>query len=274
MPPDVTRRPAAGITSRSNGRVKQLRAAFAHDRQSASGLVAIEGDHLLEEALRSGVEIHSVFLSQDRPRPAALPPETDLFRLPPEIFASAVATRSPRGVAALVRPGSWSFAALPELPCPLLLIAARLQDPGNLGTLVRSAESFGADAVLTTQGTVDPWNGKALRASAGSLFRTPVVPCDLSELQLLQSRGIRLLAAVAPDADEDRGGIADVSQIDLTRPVAFLVGNEGAGLDPEYLELADIRVTIPFSGPAESLNAAVAGSVLLYEASRQRRAKR
>jgi len=156
---------------------------------------------------------------------------------------------------------------------PLLLVAAGLQDPGNLGTLIRSAEAFGATAVLTTAGTVNEWNQKALRASAGSVFRVPVVQIAADELIALKSQGVRLFASVAADSKADcEANSESVCDANLTLPCALMIGNEGAGLGEEWLALADARIAIPTPGRVESLNAAVAGSLLLYEASRQRAA--
>jgi TrmH family RNA methyltransferase len=149
---------------------------------------------------------------------------------------------------------------------PLILIAAGLQDPGNLGTLVRSAEAFGATGVLVTPGTVSAWNQKALRASVGSVFRMPVVAATVEEIAGLKSRSVRLLATVGFD---DAETIA-AQEMDFSTACALMIGNEGAGLAAEWMEMADARVTIPCPGPVESLNAAIAGSLLLYEASRQR----
>ena len=149
---------------------------------------------------------------------------------------------------------------------PLILIAAGLQDPGNMGTLVRSAEAFGATGVLATPGTVSAWNQKAMRASVGSVFRVPVVAVGLEDVATLKGRGVRLLAAVGTD---DAGTTA-AQDMDFTGPCAVMIGNEGAGLAAEWMEVADGRVTIPYPGAVESLNAAVAGSLLLYEVSRQR----
>jgi TrmH family RNA methyltransferase len=149
---------------------------------------------------------------------------------------------------------------------PLILIACGLQDPGNLGTLVRSAEAFGATGVLTAPGTVNAWNQKALRASVGSVFRMPVVTATLNEIAGLRARGVRLLATVGVQEH----GVAAAQNMDLAGACALMIGNEGQGLGPEWMEIADGQVMIPCPGPVESLNAAVAGSLLLYEASRQR----
>ena len=255
------------ISSRANARVKQLRAAFQGHARLSGGMVAIEGDHLLEEALRSGMVLKSVFVSERRAVPKIVPRGVEVLRLTDEVFESVVETQSPQGVAALLVPPVRTLADLFEgAGAALILIAAGVQDPGNLGTLVRSAEAFGAGGVLTTQGTVSAWNQKALRASVGSVFRVPVVAVTAAEIAELKGRGVRLIAAVGV---EDSGVVA-AREMDFTAACAVMIGNEGSGLAAEWMEMCDARVTIPCPGPVESLNAAVAGSLLLYEASRQR----
>src|SRR5664280_517135 len=182
------------VTSRANARVKQLRAAFAGHARLSGGLVAIEGENLLREALDSGLPLKTIFLSERIAPPAWLPRGVELMLLAEEVFASAVATQHPQRIAALLVPPVWKIqSALPANDnAPLLLVAAGLQDPGNLGTLIRSAEAFGASAVLTTAGTVSEWNQKALRASAGSVFRVPVVAITASEIVALKSSGVRV----------------------------------------------------------------------------------
>ena len=253
------------VSSRANGRVKQLRAAFAGHARLSGGMVAIEGDHLLAEALRSGMVLKTVFVTERREVPRIVPRGVEVLRLTDEVFESVVETRSPQGVAALMVPPVYAVDDVLG-GTPLILIAAGLQDPGNMGTLVRSAEAFGASGVLTTPGTVSAWNQKALRASVGSVFRVPVAAASVEEVMALKLRGVRLLAAVGMD---DSGTIA-AQEMDFASGCALMIGNEGAGLTAEWMELADARVTILCPGPVESLNAAVAGSLLLYEASRQR----
>ena len=253
------------ITSRANARVKQLRAAFAGHARLSGGLVAIEGEHLLEEALRSGMVFKTVFVAEGRAVPRVVPHSVEVLRLTDEVFASVVETQSPQGIAALLVPPVRELEDVMR-GVPLILVAAGLQDPGNLGTLVRSAEAFGATGVLTTPGTVSAWNQKALRASAGSIFRVPVVSMDAAGVAGLRARGVRLLAAVGADDF----GVKAAQEVDFGGACALMIGNEGQGLAEEWLEIADARVTIPCPGPVESLNAAIAGSLLLYEASRQR----
>lgn len=269
------------VQSRQNARVRELRAAFARSPRDESDVIGIEGEHLLAEALRSGLRMRTVFIRADPDRrdaslrmlarldvPAAVP----IVSLNPALFASAVDTDSPQGIAALVeRPrfslsealtGSQAGAAA------LVLLTAALQDPGNLGTLIRSAEAFGATGVIALPGTVDVWNAKALRASAGSAFRVPVVAEKTSmALGALQERRIPVVAAVAGSSG---GEAVPCTDFDWRKPAAILIGNEGAGLSQDLLQRADTLVKIPMPGPVESLNAAVAASVLLYEAARQR----
>ena len=251
------------VTSRANSRVKQLRAAFAGQARLASGLIAIEGEHLLEEALKSGQALKTVFVSERREVPDFVPRGVEVVRLANDVFQSCVETQTPQGVAALLVPPVGTVEEMLR-GNPLILIAVGLQDPGNLGTLIRSAEAFGATGVMTTPGTVSVWNQKAIRASAGSVFRVPVASADAAGMEVLEQQGVRLLAALKDHATA-------IDEAALVGPIAFLIGNEGAGLSEDWVRMADERVTIPCPGWVESLNAAVAGSLLLYEASRQRR---
>jgi TrmH family RNA methyltransferase len=260
------------VTSRTNARVKQLRAAFAGQSRLASGLIAIEGEHLLEEALKSGQALKTVFVSERRELPAFIPRIVEVVRLANDVFQSCVETQTPQGIAALLVPPVSTVEQMlsPSLTgAPLILIAVGLQDPGNLGTLIRSAEAFGATGVLTTLGTVSAWNQKALRASAGSVFRVPIAVATPETMERMEQAGVRLLAALKDDAREiDDAALADA----LRGPCAVMIGNEGAGLSEDWVRMADERVTIPCPGWVESLNAAIAGSILLWEISRRRRA--
>ena len=144
------------------------------------------------------------------------------------------------------------------------MVLAGLQDPGNLGTILRSAEAFGATGIVSLPGTVSPWNPKVVRASAGSVFRVPLVAAGTDDcFDRLRRAGVKLWTTSARDAEP-------AHEANLTAPAALLIGNEGNGVPPEIAALADGTLTVPCPGPVESLNAAVATSVLLYEASRQR----
>jgi len=285
-----------------------LRAAFVRSGREVSEVIGIEGEHLIAEALRSDVRLRTVFVRRDVERRdgslrvldrLALPAAVPIVELTAAVFDSAVETESPQGIAALVEIPRFSlaealtgaqgqvaadfgaqakfgarakFGAQTRLVAqPLVVVTAGLQDPGNFGTLVRSAEAFGASGVIALPGTVSVWNSKALRASAGSAFRVPVIAeKPAAAFEALRERKIPVLAAVAAGTDAKA---IPCSAVDLAGPAAILIGNEGSGLSAELLERAAQRIAIPMPGGVESLNAAIAGSVLLYEAARQRGAR-
>ena len=251
--------------------MKELRRALANP--SRTGLVGLEGPNLIEEAARAKVHIHFVFVSTEQDAAAhqrALPPGTEILLLPRDVLSSALATETPQPVAALVDPPQWTWEQIlgsPTNPVPLVVVLAGLQDPGNLGTILRSAEAFGATGVVSLPGTINPWNPKAVRASAGSVLRVPLVAADPPDaLTRFRASGIEVLVAAA-------GAATPAHRVRLAHPVALLIGNEGNGVPNAIAELADGSIRIPCPGPVESLNAAVAASVLLYEASRQRAAQ-
>ena len=256
------------VESRQNARVKALRAGLSRGIRTAHNHIAIEGLHLLQEAVKSGLNLDTVFLQEGNEELLQQFPSgsAEVLILTEDVFLSATVTEHPQGVAALVGAPQFTVQAMfPSAPgsAPLVVIAAGLQDPGNLGTLVRSAEAFGATGMILLPGTVSLWNAKTLRASSGSAFRLPVLALTAdAAFTALRDQGVRIFAAVARDGD---------SEADLRGPSALLVGNEGSGLPEAWIAQADARVTIPFTGAVESLNAAIAGSVLLYDAMRQRR---
>lgn len=260
------------VDSRQNARVKELRRAFAEGAPNEHGEVAIEGMHLVEEAIRSGLRLRTVFFSDSaRERAHRLLPQlssqTETLLLPDDVFASAVPSETPQGIAALVKVKT-GFALeniLASQPA-LLVITAGLQDPGNLGTIARSAEAFGVTGLLVGERTVSPWNWKAIRASAGSLFRLPSAKIELAKvLPQIKTQGVRVLAT-----SSHKGTV--ISDADLRGPIAIVVGGEGAGVPKEVLAQADEVVIIPQSPKVESLNAGIAASILLYEVARQRTA--
>lgn len=258
------------VQSRQNRRVKELRASFSGGGESKEGRLGIEGRHLLEEALRSGVQIDAIFVRRGNRASIeglSLPPKTELLELSPEIFERAVATESPQGIAALLQQPQFSLEDLRTGGRELFLVLDALQDPGNLGTLVRSAEAFGASGIIGLPGTANAWNSKALRASAGSAFRLPMVYERAEQaISFLRGLGAQILAATA-------SAPLSAAEVDLTRPTAFLIGNEGRGISHTISRMADGEVSIRYPGKVESLNAAIAATIFLYEAARQRKDK-
>ena len=263
------------VVSRHHPFLKEFRAAF-RTAPEESGKLAIEGPRLLGEALRSGWKIEKVLfsetghaqhgpklLTQFSKHVAVAVVEDDLFRACAEV-------EQPQGVAALLA------LQVPELQeiCtaqradgapPLLVVAAGLQDPGNMGTLLRSADAFGATAFIALAGTVSPWNAKAVRASAGSGFHLPV----LSRLAVADFLAACRLYGVAILSSAARAKL-ELDAVDFRRPLCLVLGQEASGVPREILRASEATVAIPMQREVESLNAGVAGAILLYEAARQR----
>ncbi len=282
----------ATITSRDNRWLKEFRLALRGGLATETGAVGVEGVRLVEEALRSGCVIDAVLLSEsgerhrERLAPVIDRPEIaiPILRTTDRLFEGVADTEHPQGVAALVRPRAGAFDDLlkkPEGACsPLLVVLAGVQDPGNVGTIIRTASAFGATGAATAasgqSGTASPYSPKALRASAGAALHLPIVAGMSLPILLTQLRvaGVRTLASVAhasADASGDDGAVLAPWDVDWCQPVALLVGNEGAGLPPEVERSADARIRIPMASGIESLNAAAAAAVLFYEAARQRK---
>ena len=259
------------IEGRHNLLVKELRQAFSRSELTGSGECAIEGFRVIEEAVRSGLRFRAVFFAESaEPRAHKLLPQiasqAEALLLPDKLFSSAVPSQTPQGVAALVQVKAFSADEVIESssPGPILVIAG-VQDPGNLGTIIRSAEAFGARGILLGIGTVSAYNSKVVRASAGSVFRVPTAKTKTdSAIELLRSKSIRLLAT------SSHKGTA-LPATELRGANAVFIGNEGAGVDKKLLTQMDELIMIPHSPKVESLNAGVAASIVLYEAARQRR---
>jgi TrmH family RNA methyltransferase len=274
------------ITSRENKWLKIFRAALRGTGPASGEPIGVEGPKLVEDALRSGLEAEALLVSEageaselERLLRAAGEsvagiPRSRVLRTTDKLFASVAGTETPQGVAALFRRPVWEFddvvrgaAAVDGSfrgDAALVVVMAAVQDPGNVGTIVRSAEAFGATGVVTTRGSADPWSPKALRASAGSGLRFPIlrgmaIPVLLAQLRVA---GVKIVAASSHSSS--------AAAADLREAVAIFIGNEGAGLPAGIEHVADARISIPMSAAVESLNAGVAASVVLYEAARQR----
>ena len=276
---------ASIITSASNPRIKVFKRSLAEGR-SGDGFVAIEGPHLVEEALKAGARagqtaataatdrvqamVRSVVAAEGAREKLnrllkALPPGAELAFVPDALFDRMAATAAPQGVAALVEmtePPLESLLARPHFCCVIL---CGLQDPGNVGSILRSAQAFGADCVMALATTANPSHPKVTSSSAGAIFHVPVY----AEMELhalvarLRSANVQVIAA-------DGSSRVRLDQADLRGPAAFLIGQEGGGLSARLLSLADMRLAIPLAAGMDSLNAATAASIFLYEMARQR----
>jgi TrmH family RNA methyltransferase len=244
------------LISDKNPLLKEVRRLAAGGAPGAGSLdahvVLAEGPHLLDEALRSGIEIYAVILAESAPEPFQGLGTARVVRVLDGLFHKLASTESPQGVLALVRLPQWTAGDLMR-GTPLVVVLDGVQDPGNAGAILRTAEAFGATGVVFLKGTVSPSNPKCLRASAGSAFRLPMA----TEIP----NGIELYAA-------DPRAKLSLAEARFAVPCAILIGSEGSGVRPELAKRAT-GVKIP-TVSVESLNAAVAAGILLYEARRQR----
>ncbi len=232
----------------------------------------IDGPLLVREALRAGVRIDEVFATTSADPEvvaAAAAAGAVVHEVVPSVLTRAVDTVTPQGLAAIAGRVEVSVEEAVQAAAagPLALVLVDVADPGNAGTLLRAAEAAGAAAVLFCGSSVDPSNGKCVRASAGALFHVPVASGGdgMAVLEQLGRQGVRRAAAVVT------GGVP-YDHVDLTGPVAIVVGSEARGLPESLLAVVEDRLSIPMAGRSESLNVAMAGSVLCFEALRQRRA--
>jgi TrmH family RNA methyltransferase len=264
---------SAPITSRENHWLKMFRAVL-HSSRPEDDRIGLEGPRLVSDAVRSGLELEAILASASAEKSlAALVAELDrptlILRTTDKLFASVVATETPQGIAALLRAPQFAFDDLLRGLDPLVVVLVGVQDPGNVGTILRSAEALGATGVIAARGTAHAYSPKSLRASAGSALRLPILSALAPPVALAQLRvsGLEIVAASSPKNPAAR----DPGNFNFRQPVALLIGNEGAGLPPEIERSADSLIRIQLAEPVDSLNAAVAASLILYEAARQRR---
>ncbi len=268
------------IASPTNALLKVFRKALA-EGSSHDGWVAIEGPRLVEEAIRCGganeqsptghqCAVRSVLVSESAAQKFStllkrLPPEAEIAQIPNELFGKISQMETTQGIAALVELPTYNLDECLQSEGSVVLAACGIQDPGNLGTILRTSDALGATAVVTAKGTVSLFNPKVVRASGGALFRLPVFAAvDFAKLMgELREAGVRTIAA------DSAAGIP-IAQVDLRGRIALFVGGEAAGVHPEIAKQASARVRIPMKPGVDSVNAAVAASIFLYETQRQR----
>ncbi len=270
-----TRQRLRRIEGRHNALVKQLRWAFSRAERTEEGDCAIEGLRILEEAIRSGLRFRAVFFREStQDRAERLLPQigahVETLLLPDKLFDSVVPSETPQGVAALVRLKEWSLEDILErVQIGPVVVLAGLQDPGNLGTILRSAEAFGSAGIVIGEGTVSQFNTKVIRASAGSVFRLPLFAAKSTNVMERVLAGLRANDVRLVATSSHKGTPLD--QANLTGSLAVFIGSEGSGLPRSLMAKVQDTVAIPHTPQVESLNAGVAGSIMLYEAARQRK---
>lgn len=257
------------LSSERNPLLKEVRKAVARGSLTEDGFAVAESFHLLEEALGAGCAIQVVLVAESAKGPVAAHVRglngVRVVAVPDAVFAGLASTEATQGVIALVRPPAWTLDQLLRGKA-LAVVLDGIQDPGNAGAILRAAEAFGATGAAFLKGTASPYNPKAMRASAGSIFRVPVA-VGVDETLLLAALAQKRVALYAA---MPRAGKAP-ADADLSGRTAIVIGSEGRGVGGKLAQKA-MGLRIPTSG-VESLNAAVAAGVLLYEARRQRTAE-
>lgn len=247
------------ITSGQNKALKQARSLSLRKGREKSGLFAIEGARAVGDAFRRGAELKYVFAREDyRGIPDVKCP---VYILPARLFAELSETGAPQGILAVCKVKKASLSDIAPGENSLVIICENLQDPGNLGSIIRTADAVGACGAALTKGCVDLYNPKTVRATMSSIFAFPIATgVDISEAaERLKKAGVKIFAGALSD---QATGLYDA---DFSGKAAIIVGNEGAGLSEKALALADHVIKIPMKGGAESLNAAAACAVMAYE---------
>jgi RNA methyltransferase, TrmH family len=258
------------ISSRQNPLVARFR-ALARARP-AGDAVLLEGEHLVEEAIAAGIALEVVaFTERDLPRHGGLADRVEragaeAVSVPESVMAALSPVRQPSGVVGLAKLAAAPLDRVLRGSPQLVLLLAGIQDAGNVGAIVRTADGCAATGVIATEGTADPFGWKALRGAMGSAFRIPIASRQPlgAAIDEIGRHGILVVAAVPRDGTTLR-------ESDLRGPIAILLGGEGTGLPDEIVAVADRRLTIPMRPPVESFNVAVTAALILYEASQQRR---
>jgi TrmH family RNA methyltransferase len=260
------------VTSLQNSRVKEAIKLRKRTVREETGLFLIEGYRETRRAVENGIQVNSFFycpsLFQGANEPAVLADArargADLTECSEPVFRKMAYRDRPEGLLAVAVQRRWRIEEVRLPAAPLVVVAEGIEKPGNLGSILRSADAAGADAVLVPDAVTDPYNPNAVRASIGTLFTVPVVCLESAEgMRWLRERGVQIVAATP-------AATVAFTEADLTGPTAIVVGTEQVGLSRPWLEAADCRVRIPMHGQADSLNVANAATLLLFEAVRQR----
>ena len=259
----------------SNSRVQQLRRLIGRrSSRHDDGLFVVEGPVLVAEAVAAGWECEAQFVAAeaDGVVQPAVAGAGSVFELAPGVLQRVASTETPQNPIAIVRMRDHGPVDDLLAAATFVVVLDRIADPGNLGTILRSAEAAGADLVVLTAGSVDPYSPKVVRASAGALFHVPVVTATIEEVT---DAGLSTIGTTSHDAPGR--SVAAHTDTDLTGRIALVLGNEAAGLPDEWTDVVGpIRrwITIPHQGRSESLNVAMAATVLVFEAARQRAGER
>ena len=246
------------ITSTENKLYKQTKKLLNRSERNKTKLFIAEGQRIVEDAVAANVAEY-IFVSENYD---GIVYDLPTYKVSNKMFAALSDTETTQGIIAVCRMVDYN---MEEIDCDTLLVCDGVSDPGNLGTLIRTAECSGVGGAVLLKGTVDPYSPKVVRSTMGSIFRVPVYFADVDALD----KHLTDYSIVATVLD----GSKDLYDIEFPEKIAVVVGNEAHGVSKEVADMAQIRTLIPMCGNSESLNASVAGSVVMYEIFRQKRLK-
>ncbi len=254
------------IESKENNLFKNTRKLKERKNRNKSSKYIIEGFRLVREALKAKVNVDYLIVAEDADEKIEqylmnyITEDMKVYKISNNLFKELISTENPQGILAVINMNIVELKSEGDF----YLLCDKLQDPGNLGTIIRTAHAAGVNGIILTKGTVDIYNEKTIRSTMGSIFYIPIQydDADFSLVKELKSKGFNL---VATSLDTDK----NFFDVDLKVKVILTVGNEGNGVSEEVLSMADTKVKIPMPGNAESLNVAIAASVIMYEKVRQ-----
>lgn len=261
------------IESVNNPRVTKWQHLKTKKGRDKQGLYLIEGTKLIIEVLHSGQQIETLVFSEKHVLTEELQqllvtgnPVSEIIRVSETVIAKLSDTMTPQGIIAVIRKSVVTINELLKIEEPVFLIIDQLQDPGNLGAMIRSADAAGIDGIIIGQDSVDLYNSKVIRSAMGSIFHLPiVVDVDLEQALIdLKNKGVRIYGT-SPYANDDYYNFI------LKENIAIIIGNEAKGLSSSRIKMVDEMMRIPIVGQAESLNAAMATAIILYEHVRQQK---
>lgn len=259
------------VSSNKNPMIKEVRSLYKKKNRWANKLFIIEGIKIIEEAIINQIEIKYILFSssfidsqEGKNFYYKIQDKAHIVKVKDSLFKSLSDTENPQGVMAVCQFNIRDLAEIESLSNPSIFFLDGLQDPGNMGTIIRTADAFKIDGIILGQGCVDPYNLKVVRSTMGSIFRVPLYSChnSLETLAELKNKGFNILTATLEGEP--------IYNFDFKDKLVCIIGNEARGVNPKILHMANKSIKIPMPGDAESLNAAVAASIIMYELMKSR----
>jgi len=262
------------IESMDNPKIKEVRSLHKKKFRTSLGKYFVEGKRIVEEAITHDANIERIIITSTYPWDKEFPKATvdsrmkniEILTVTEKVFRSIAKTESPQGILAIIhKQENHIEKALEKLPKnPFIVTLESVQDPGNMGTIIRTAEAAGVDLIIITENSTDPYGDKALRSSMGAIFHIPIIEVEgLDWVNQLKELKVRLIAT-------DLSASKSYEELDYHGGVTLIIGNEGNGVSKELLDLCDEKTIIPIYGCIESLNASIASGILIYKAREKR----